>query len=105
MEINFTSKNDMGKRLNWIKVDGKPMDPQKNYSVLACERDGDPFDMLCRMERVSNPGKPGYTMHEVVREYLAVHSPVAPKTEGRATATDAPATLLSQLEGYDYEFI
>jgi hypothetical protein len=30
---------------------------------------------------------------------------VAPKIEERATATDAASTLLSQLEGYDYEFI
>ena len=61
--------------------------------------------MLCRMENVTKPDKPGFNMHDVVREYLAVHSPVAPAVEGRATATDAPATLLSQLEGYDYEFI
>jgi hypothetical protein len=43
-------------------------------------------------------------MHDVVREYLAANSPVAPVVEGRATATDAPATLLSQMDGYDYEF-
>ena len=105
MQINFTSRNEMDKRLNWIKVNGDPINPEKNYSILACERDGDPFDMLCRMEKVTKPDKPGFNMHDVVREYLAVHSPVAPAVEGRATATDAPATLLSQLEGYDYEFI
>lgn len=105
MEINFTAKNEMGKRLNWIKVNGEPINLNKEYSILACERDGDPFDMLCRMERVAKPDKPGYTMHSVVREYLSVHSPVAPKVEGRATATDEAATLLSQLEGYDYKFI
>ena len=43
-------------------------------------------------------------MHDVVREYLKAHSPVAPAIEGRATATDAPATLLSQMDGYDYKF-
>ena len=31
--------------------------------------------------------------------YLALHSPVAPVVEGRAIATDAPADLLSQVEG------
>jgi S-sulfosulfanyl-L-cysteine sulfohydrolase len=105
MEINFTTKNEMGKRLNWIKVKGEPISMEKNYSILACERDGDPSDMLCRMEKVTRPDKPGYLMHDVVREYLSVHSPIAPVIEGRATATDAPSTLLSQLEGYDYEFI
>ena len=34
-----------------------------------------------------------------MREYLAAHPVVAPVIEGRATATDAPSTLLSQLEG------
>ncbi|MCU0405225.1 MAG: hypothetical protein MUE99_11835 [Chitinophagaceae bacterium] len=45
------------------------------------------------------------TLHDIMREYLAKHSPVSPKIEGRIKATDAPSTLLSQLEGYDYEFI
>ncbi len=105
MEINFTIKKDIGKRLNWIKVKGEPINLEKKYSILACERDGDPDDMLCRMEKISKHGKPGYLMHDVVREYLSVHSPISPYIEGRATATDAPSTLLSQLEGYDYEFI
>jgi sulfur-oxidizing protein SoxB len=41
----------------------------------------------------------------IMREYLAAHPMMAPKVEGRATATDAPSTLLSQLEGYNYTFI
>ena len=105
MEINFTINKDIGKRLNWIKVKSEPINLEKKYSILACERDGDPDDMLCRMEKISKHGKPGYLMHDVVREYLSVHSPISPYIEGRATATDAPSTLLSQLEGYDYEFI
>jgi hypothetical protein len=43
-------------------------------------------------------------MHTILREYFAQHSPVSPQVEGRITATDAPPTLLSQLEGYAYEF-
>lgn len=34
-----------------------------------------------------------------MEEYLAAHSPVAPKIEGRAVATDAPSTLLTQVLG------
>jgi 2',3'-cyclic-nucleotide 2'-phosphodiesterase (5'-nucleotidase family) len=104
MEINFTSKNELGKRLNWVKLKGGPIDLKKTYTILACEREGDPDDTLCRMEKVSNPRKPGVLMHDVVREYLAANSPVAPTVEGRATATDVPSTLLSQMDGYDYEF-
>ncbi|MEY3351049.1 MAG: hypothetical protein RIQ50_1160, partial [Bacteroidota bacterium] len=44
------------------------------------------------------------TLHKVIEEYLSVHSPIAPKLEGRCTATDAPPTLLTQLMGVGYEF-
>jgi sulfur-oxidizing protein SoxB len=104
MTANFTMQNDMGKRVNWIKVGKKPIDLQKSYLIAACEREGDPDDTLCRLEKVKNPRLANATMHNILREYFAEFSPVAPKVEGRITATDAPQTLLSQLEGYDYEF-
>lgn len=104
MEINFTINNDEGKRVNWIKVKGKAIDLHKTYTVVACERDGDPNTTLCRIENIVEPKLLGTTLHKVVEEYLAVHSPVAPKLEGRATATDAPSTLLTQLSDVGYEF-
>jgi len=104
MIINFTMKNELGKRLNWVKINDELIDIKKTYTIIACEREGDPEDALCRMEHLKNTGKTGHTMHTVIREYLAVHSPVSPTIEGRVTATDAPTCLLSQLEGYDYFF-
>lgn len=104
MAVNFTMHNELGKRVNSIKVKGKPIDLTKSYSVVACEREGDPEEVLCRIDHVSQPHNLDTTLHELMREYLAKFSPVAPKVEGRITATDAPADLLSQLEGYDYEF-
>ncbi len=104
MEINITAGNEKGKRVNWVKVKGMPLDLQKTYRIVACEREGDPDDMICRVENVSNPQVLGYTLHDVIREYLAANSPVSPKIEGRVTATDELPTLLTQLEGYDYEF-
>jgi S-sulfosulfanyl-L-cysteine sulfohydrolase len=104
MTANFTMHNDMGKRVNWIKVAGKPIDLEKYYSIAACEREGDPDHVLCRLEHVRNPRLAGVTMHTILREYFGKFSPVSPKVEGRITATDAPQTLLSQLEGYEYEF-
>jgi hypothetical protein len=56
------------------------------------------------MEKVTNPRRANITMHTILREYFGKFSPVSPKIEGRITATDAPQDLLSQLEGYDYEF-
>ncbi len=104
MKINFTMQNELGNRLNWVKIKDEPMNMEKLYTLVACEREGDPDDTLCRLEHVKNPRKPGATLHNIMREYLAAHPLVAPVIENRATATDAPSTLLSQLEGYDYEF-
>jgi len=95
MEVNFTIGNEFGKRVNWVKIKGEALDLNKEYSIVACEREGDPDDTLCRMEKVKNPKRLGVLMHAVIEEYLAIHSPVSPKLEMRATATDQPHTLLT----------
>lgn len=105
MEVNFTMHKELGERVNSIRVKGKSIDLEKSYTIVACEREGDPEEVLCRIENVSGAHNVDGTLHEIMREYLAKFSPVAPKVEGRITATDAPSTLLSQLEGYDYDFI
>ena len=105
MKINITADKPKGQRVNSIKIKGKDMEDGTLYSVIACERDGDPDDTLCRIEHVLNPKKLNLTLHNIMREYLKVHSPVSPKVEGRVECTDKPSTLLSQLEGYDYDFI
>jgi 2',3'-cyclic-nucleotide 2'-phosphodiesterase (5'-nucleotidase family) len=105
MEMNFTTKNAFGKRVNWIKVGGQPLDMEREYTIVACEREGDPMDTLCRIEHVKNPQKLNITLHAIIEEYLIANSPIAPKLEKRATATDEPDTLLTQLRGYDYEFM
>jgi hypothetical protein len=104
MNVNFTMRNDFGKRVNSILVADRPIDLRKTYLIAACERAGDPNDTLCRLEKVRNPRRANITMHNILREYLARFSPVSPRVEGRITATDAPQNLLSQLEGYDYSF-
>ncbi len=104
MKINFTIEKELGERLNWVRIDDKPIQMEQVYIIVACEREGDPDDALCRLEKVKNPHKPGPTLHSVMRDYLAAHPMVAPVIENRATATDAPSTLLSQLEGYEYQF-
>jgi len=104
MEVNFTIGNEAGKRVNWIKVGQQPVDLEKMYSFVACEREGDPDTTICRVEGVKEPKRLGATLHTVIEEYLKIHSPIAPKLEGRCTATDAPNSLLTQLMGYGYEF-
>ncbi len=104
LEVNYTIGNDFGKRVNSVKISNAPLDLLKEYSIVACEREGDPDDTLCRIEHVKNPKKLTVLMHDVIIEYLKEHSPVEPKIEGRATATDEPKTLLTQLKGTSYEF-
>lgn len=104
MEVNFTIGNEFGKRVNSVKVGGEALIMDKEYTIVACEREGDPDDTLCRIEHVKNPKKTPYLLHDVIIEYLKQYSPVSPKLEGRAVATDEPPTLLTQLKGTTYEF-
>ncbi len=103
MEVNFTTEKPVGKRVNWIKINKAPIDLSKQYKFVACEREGDPDTTLCRMEGVRTT-KMGITLHSVIEEYLKEFSPIAPKIEGRCTATDAPPDLLTQIKGIGYEF-
>lgn len=104
MEVNFTIENELGNRVNSVIIGGLPLDLKREYSIIACEREGDPEDVLCRIDNVKNTKNLGVFMHVVVEEYLKLNSPVSPKLENRATATDAPPTLLTQLRGFDYTF-
>jgi sulfur-oxidizing protein SoxB len=94
----------MGQRVREVAVQGQPLVGSERYTVLGCEREGDPDDTVCRIVRVGDPRRHDITAHQVVTEYLAEHSPVSPTIEGRAVATDAPADLLSQVEGTSYRF-
>ena len=104
MEVKFTIGNEKGKRVQYIQVGNEPVDMNKTYSFVACEREGDPDTTICRVEGVSEPTKLNATLHKVIEEYLAVHSPIAPKLEGRCKVTDASNSLLTQLMGVGYEF-
>jgi 2',3'-cyclic-nucleotide 2'-phosphodiesterase (5'-nucleotidase family) len=104
MEVNCTIGKPKGQRVNTVKIKGQPLDKNKMYKIVACEREGDPNDTLCRIEKVSNPVATQTSLHDVITEYLAATPVVAPKLEGRTTATDQPATLLTQLQGTTYNF-
>jgi 2',3'-cyclic-nucleotide 2'-phosphodiesterase (5'-nucleotidase family) len=104
MEISFTAFGEKGERVKLVTVADAALDLEKNYNICACERDGDPHDMLCRMKNVSNAKNTDYTLHSVMKEYLAANSPVTPKLQQRAKVLDAPQTLLTQVWGVDYTF-
>lgn len=104
MSVTFKAYEEMGKRVQSIEVGGKPIDTDKTYTITACERDGDPETMLCRIPNVKNGKNLPLTMHQVIREYVKKNSPVTPKPHGNVKALDVPETLLSQVFGVDYQF-
>lgn len=104
MKVEFLAFGESGKRVQKVIVGDQPLDPARIYSVCACERDGDPDTMLCRIPQVKEGKNTKYTLHQTMRDYLAANSPVTPTPHGSAIALDAPATLLTQVTGVDYQF-
>lgn len=104
MEVTFNAFGEEGKRVQTAVVNGQPLDFEKIYKICACERDGDPDDMLCRFRGVQETENTPYTLHQAMKSYLAKNSPVTPTPPRSAVALDAPPTLLTQVSGVDYEF-
>ncbi|HMK02692.1 MAG TPA: bifunctional metallophosphatase/5'-nucleotidase [Ferruginibacter sp.] len=104
MKMSFNAFAEKGKRVQQVSIAGVPLDLNKTYSICACERDGDPPDMLCRMKKVADAKNTSYTLHSVMKEYLAANSPVTPYPPQNAKILDAPQTLLTQVSGVDYKF-
>lgn len=104
MEVKFNAFGQEGSRVQTAVVNGQPLDMERVYAICACERDGDPDDMLCRFRGVQETENTPYTLHQAVKGYLKEHSPVTPTPPQSAIALDVPATLLTQVHGVDYEF-
>ena len=105
MTMTFKALEDNGKRVQSIEIAGKPLDLEKTYSITACERDGDPDTMLCRIPNVKSGKNLPLTMHQVIRDYVTKNSPISPVPQGNVKVLDAPQTLLSQVFGVDYKFV
>lgn len=104
MKVHFKAYGDEGKRIQSITIQGHSIDADKIYSIAACERDGDPSDMVCRIKNVTDAHNMHYTLHENMKAYLAKASPVTPTPKKNAVAIDVPETLLTQVQGVDYQF-
>ncbi len=104
MEVSFYAYGEQDKRVDKVRIGDQPLDPERLYTVAACERDGDPETMLCRIPRVQQGKNQPYTLHTILKEYLAIHSPVTPLPAGKAVVLDASSTLLTQVSGVEYTF-
>ncbi len=104
MKVEFKAYEAMGKRVQKVEIKGMPINESTMYKIGACERDGDPIDMVCRIKGVTNPKTNAFTLHQIMRDYLAKNSPVTPTLPLNAKVLDAPQTLLTQVYGVDYQF-
>ena len=104
MKVTFNAFAEKGKRVQSVLVANEPLEADRIYTICACERDGDPEDMLCRIKGVKNAKNTSYTLHQTMKNYLAANTPVTPTPEHNAVALDAPETLLTQVTGVPYEF-
>jgi 2',3'-cyclic-nucleotide 2'-phosphodiesterase (5'-nucleotidase family) len=104
MTIEFNAFGEKGQRVKKVLVKGKPLDIEKIYSICACERDGDPADMLCRIKGVLEPLNTNYTLHSTLKDYLKANSPVNPKPPLSAKVLDTTQNLLTQVSGVNYQF-
>jgi hypothetical protein len=104
MKVEFRAFGENGQRVESIQVNDQPIDLTAEYSVLACERDGDPDDVLCRMKGVKQAKNTKSTLHQVMLEYLAANSPITPTSPKNAIVLDASQDLLTQVSGVDYKF-
>ena len=104
MKVEFKAFADNGKRVQSVTINGKPLISDKQYTILACEREGDPIDMLCRMKNVKDAHNTNFTLHSAIKSYFEVNSPVTPTPQKNAKILDAPQTLLSQVTDVDYSF-
>jgi 2',3'-cyclic-nucleotide 2'-phosphodiesterase (5'-nucleotidase family) len=104
MQVSFNAYAPKGKRVVSVTVKGQLLEEGKIYSICACEREGDPPDMLCRIKNVAEARNTEYSLHSVLRGYLTSNSPVTPQPSLSAKILDAPQSLLTQVRGVDYEF-
>ncbi|MCL5745912.1 MAG: bifunctional metallophosphatase/5'-nucleotidase [Acidobacteria bacterium] len=98
MTVRFVAHAPFGRRVQEIRVNGKPIRDDEIYTVTSCDREGDPPDTICRIPQAQDIHVLAFDEHEAVRRFLAKHSPVtaAEVAPGRIVAEDLPPMVRSQ---------
>jgi len=104
MKVEFEAFAPFNERVKKVTIGNELLDANRMYTISACEREGDPADMLCRMRGVKNIRGAGISMHDCVRTYLKENSPVDLTLRQDAKILDGPQDLLSQVHGVPYAF-
>jgi S-sulfosulfanyl-L-cysteine sulfohydrolase len=96
MTLRFRADAPKGQRVLEIKVNGKPLEDDRVYTITACEREGDTPDTVCRIRGVKNPRVLEVDAHEAVEQYLARHGEIRGQLEDRVIGEDLPRILRTQ---------
>ncbi len=98
MKVVFEAFAKKGERLKEVFVNGSPLQEERLYSVVSCQREGDAPDVLCRIPHALDTRVLDTGIHEAIKAYLARRSPITPQEDGRMVATDLPKAVRSQYE-------
>lgn len=97
MTMRFESRAPRGGRVREILVAGEPIKDDHIYTIVSCQREGDPPDKLCRIPHIHDPKVLKVDAHAAVRHYLARHRPLSQPSMGRVVAVDLPPVVRSQV--------
>ncbi|KAJ3051049.1 hypothetical protein HK102_012144, partial [Quaeritorhiza haematococci] len=64
MTLRFVAHAPEGERVREIRVGGEPLEDDRAYNLVACEREGDAPDKLCRIPHVQDPRVLDVDAHE-----------------------------------------
>jgi 2',3'-cyclic-nucleotide 2'-phosphodiesterase (5'-nucleotidase family) len=97
MTLRFAAHASDGHRVREVRIDGRLLEDDRLYTLVACEREGDDPDKLCRIPHVQEARVLSLDAHEAVRQYLAKHSPLKAPQNKRVVADDLPPVVRSQV--------
>jgi 2',3'-cyclic-nucleotide 2'-phosphodiesterase (5'-nucleotidase family) len=96
LTMQYVVRADPGKRLLSVQVNGGEVKDDQHYSVASCEREGEPLEIVCRIQNTHDVKVLSVQLHEALRQYLKAHPVISPRREGRAYATDLAPVVFSQ---------
>ena len=97
MEVRVRLGAASGRRVVWMRVNGKDVRDEDRFTVASCDRPGDTADMLCRFPGATETRILDVSIQQAMLAYFKKHHIVSP-AEGRVTAEDADGRVWSQYE-------
>ncbi|MCP3925514.1 MAG: bifunctional metallophosphatase/5'-nucleotidase [Desulfobacterales bacterium] len=85
LKVKFCPTSPLGSRVKSLYIAGKPIDPEKEYSLVASEyliKGGDGFTMLKQSREIPSK-KINLLLWEITRSYIENKKYISPEIEGR----------------------